>query len=128
MPTQHSCFSRLSPEPIGGGSAQIASLFGSEEAAPAPAPAPFPTHASAASPPLNSRSSNNDSQAPASQFHSSRTSSSSFTASKNVTDAEGNAFRPTRRVREAIGGGSEQIAGLFGGGDENDDYQERRRR
>lgn len=39
-----------------------------------------------------------------------------------VVDVEGNVFRPTRRVREPIGGGSAQISALFGGGDDAPDY------
>lgn len=39
-----------------------------------------------------------------------------------VKTADGNAFRPTRRVREPIGGGSAQIGALFGmGSDEHDE-------
>ena len=43
-----------------------------------------------------------------------------------VTDGSGDAFRPTRRVREPIGGGSQQIASLFGGMDVQDDAQDDR--
>lgn len=39
-----------------------------------------------------------------------------------VKTADGNTFRPTRRVREPIGGGSAQIGALFGmGSDEHDE-------
>ena len=42
-------------------------------------------------------------------------------ASVQVNDASGDAFRPTRRVREPIGGGSDLIAAsLFGGGEEKE--------
>lgn len=37
------------------------------------------------------------------------------------SDASGEAWKPTRRVREAIGGGSAQIGALFGGDDHDDD-------
>ncbi|KDN39390.1 hypothetical protein K437DRAFT_259080 [Tilletiaria anomala UBC 951] len=40
-------------------------------------------------------------------------SSSPATSTMQVHDASGAAFKPTRRVREAVGGGSEQVASLF---------------
>lgn len=115
------------PELIGGGSAQIASLFGGEDdSTSAAAAAPSP---SAPSAPLSSRASNDTGYTASNTQSSSAAKSSAFTPSTGVTDAEGQAFRPTRRVREPIGGGSEQIAGLFGGGggDENYGSDSRRR-
>jgi hypothetical protein len=43
-------------------------------------------------------------------------------AAPEVKTPDGQAFRPTRRVREPIGGGSAQIGALFGGG--SDDYND----
>lgn len=40
--------------------------------------------------------------------------------SKGISASQDSRFRPTRRVREAIGGGSEQVASLFAGGDEQE--------
>lgn len=44
-----------------------------------------------------------------------------FSPSVLSLDASGEAWKPTRRVREAIGGGSAQIGALFGGDDHDDD-------
>lgn len=40
---------------------------------------------------------------------------------QQVLTPDGDVFRPTRRVREPVGGGSAQIGAIFGGGDDNTD-------
>ncbi|PWN87770.1 hypothetical protein FA10DRAFT_269064, partial [Acaromyces ingoldii] len=43
------------------------------------------------------------------------------TQQQQVLTPDGDVFRPTRRVREPVGGGSAQIGAIFGGGDDNTD-------
>lgn len=47
--------------------------------------------------------------------------------SKGVGGSQDAGFRPTRRVREAIGGGSEQVASLFAGQDEQENTPPKRK-
>lgn len=125
--TQHSSVRLITSflaEAIGGGSAQISALFGDD--------------AEPSSGPLRNRSNESQSAAPsmsaAQQPHKTATSAKNpssvatpvFTPSVGVTDSEGKDFRPTRRVREPIGGGSAQIASLFGGDDSENDVPRRR--
>ncbi|CAO1629075.1 unnamed protein product [Parajaminaea phylloscopi] len=115
-------------EAVGGGSAQISALFGSEEESVDSASSrsrPSDTAAAVAAEPARPQALSASTQQ---QRQASNTSSSNaFVPSTGVKDAEGNDFRPTRRVREPIGGGSQQIASLFGGGDDDsENYAPRR--
>lgn len=76
------------------------------KAAPIPAPAPKPTHT----------------VSPAAQAPVTTTSrrDPALPHNPDVVTPDGEEFRPTRRVREPIGGGSAQITALFGAVEEED--------
>ncbi|MCO5613775.1 hypothetical protein L7F22_068053 [Adiantum nelumboides] len=82
------------------------------EAAPAIAPVPIPAAAVAPIVP--------ESQAPALQPTSASRRDPALPHNPDVVTPDGEEFRPTRRVREPIGGGSAQITALFGAVEEDD--------
>jgi len=104
-------------EPIGGGSAQIGALFGGDdhddEQALRDAEASVRARRGVAN--SNSQSSQPE-PAPVAQPRQA--------ATKEPESGAQEKWKPTRRVREDVGGGSSQISSLFGGDEDNDALRE----